>query len=427
MNRVVVFDIGTTRLKVAIFSKGRPETYQEYRLDMANGKIDPKPIVKIIKTYSRTFKSFIITGQRASIIGWNGEDSYSPIYTWKSTEAESLRERYVDPDDEILNLFVRPGSGALRIKYVQDMGFRYVGGVESFITWILTGHHVVDHAYAHTFGVYDPFNSTYLDYIIEKLEIDVSRLPRIIDSCKEDVSGYREVLAMIPDQSASLISEIVDDAEAKVTLGTGAFLDLYTDRELVGDPLRGINPMISYLADDGPRYMAEAFIFEWGSSLDYFLKVNGLKYGDLDRVMLEDTDYKPYPPLLRSTLNPVEVKVDGGSSIKDLVLTLSSSISYMILSMKELKDFDKIHVNGGGAKSEIILYLIANSSGVDILVRGEPEKASIYGAYAYYLMRYGGDYRAYLDECRPIVKRIVGSERYREIVDIYSKYLETSQ
>ena len=419
MNDIVVFDIGTTHLKIMIFSGDKPIDYKVFKIDNVEGKIEPRKIVEIVSSYSKRYKSFIITGQRASILGWNDVDDYSYIYTWRSTEAESLREKYIDPNDELLNLFVRPGSGALRIKYVQEMGFKYVGGVETFVVWLLTGKYLVDHAYAHTFGLYDPFSLTYLDAVVESLKIDMSRLPEPVDSFTADISNDKQVLAMIPDQSASLISEYEGENTVKVTLGTGAFLDVYTSSDILGDPFQGINPMLSFIHRDVPRYMSEAFIYNWGTSLDKFLVKYGYAYEDVDKIDFKDLEYTPYSEVLRSTFNPSIKEIHREYTLKDITLSLAGCVSYMILKLRELRDFDRVSLNGGGARSRIIPYLIANSSNVNVKIRSQVEKASLYGGYIYYLMRMGDETEKYVNLYRPVERIIEGSDEFISIVETY--------
>ena len=421
MERVIVIDIGSSRLKTLEYIDGIPGRYQKYGVPGYDGILDAGFIKKVVRGLMDGYDLFIITGQRASIVGWEESGEHSDIYTWRSGVDENYRNKYLDPEDYMLNLFIRPGSGALRIKYLQDSGFKYVGGVESFVAWLLAGEYIVDYSYAYPYGLLDPFEFRYMDYLIEKLELDLERIPRLVDSYRDCLSQGIPIL-MIPDQSASLVSEGFE--VAKATLGTGAFIDVYTGNELIGDPDKGVNPMLSLYIDGTPYYMAEGFIFDWGVSLDHMIKEKGFSYNSLDEIRVNGNSYKVYTPLLRSTFSPTKVEVYDDYTLRDVVLSLVGSVGMFIEVLREIRGFDEIYLDGGGARLEIILEMIAKSANVDVIVRSYPEKASLFGGYLYYLLRLGDGFEEALDIYRPVIKRFEGSNEYNWIVDVYREEVE---
>lgn len=424
MERIFVFDLGSTRVKTMEFVDGEDRNYRLYNVSGDEGVLDPRLLRDIADNVKGRYDLYIVTGQRASIVGWDDSGASSHIYTWRSDVDLEYRRKYLDPDDYTLNLFIRPGAGALRIKYLQDIGFKYVGGIESYVTWILTGEYVVDYTYAYPYGLLDPFEFRYMDYIIEKLELDMSRIPRLVDSYKECVGEGIPVL-MIPDQSASLVSEGL--SISKATLGTGAFIDVYTGGEIIGDPDRGVNPMLALYIDGDPHYMAEGFIFDWGASLDEFLRLSGLGYESIYKVDIEGSPYRVYPPLLRSTLSPDAQVVNMGEySLRDVVLSLVGAVGNFIEVLREIKDFDRIYLNGGGAGNRLISKLIAESADIEVIVRRDTEKATLYGAYLYLNMRREDEWKDYLNRYRPIEYRFEPSDRYKWIIDVYREALDTS-
>ena len=420
MDRVLVFDIGSTRLKTLEVLDGSPHRYREYNFSGVD-RLDIGIIDKVVDSVRDVYDIYIITGQRASIMGWDDDGNYSRIYTWRSDVDIRYRERYIDRDDYMLNLFIRPGSGALRIKYVQDMGFKYVGGVESYITWLLTGEYIVDYTYAYPYGLLDPYSLEYIEYIVGKLEIDVDRLPNLVDSYRDCIEGGIPIL-MIPDQSASLVGEGL--YISKATLGTGAFVDVYTGGELIGDPERGVNPMLALILDDTPIYMAEAFIFDWGVSLDQYIMGYGVGYDSIDKIDVGYDSYRVYPPLLRSTYSPKAGGDIGGYTVRDITLSLVGSLGFIIKLVSSVKGFDTIYLGGGGARSRLIPKLLAESIDIDVVLRRDVVKSSLYGAYLYYLLRMGEDIRDILESYRPVEYRYSGSSRYSWILNIYMDALD---
>ena len=422
MERIFVFDLGSTRLKTLEFVDGAAGEYRVFKVVGGDGILDPSLFREVAEDVRNKYDLYIITGQRASIIGWDSSGASSNIYTWRSEVDIEYRRKYLDPEDYMLNLFIRPGSGALRIKYLQERGHRYVGGIESYLAWLLTGEYIVDYSYAYPYGLLDPIEPRYIDYLIERLELDIDRLPRLVDSYRECVEEGVPIL-MIPDQSASLVSEGLE--VSKATLGTGAFIDVYTGGELIGDPDKGVNPMLSFYIDGTPHYMAEGFIFDWGVSLDKYLERFGFGYESISKVDIGESSYKVYPPLLRSTLSPKAIDVESeGYSLRDVVLSLVGSVGMYIEVLREIRDFKEVYLDGGGVGNPLIPRLIAESADVDVVVRDGNDRTSLYGAYLYLIMRRGGDWKSFIDVYRPVKYRYESSDRYSWVIEVYREAVE---
>ena len=116
------------------------------------------------------------------------------------------------------------------------------GTVDSWIAWTLSGGdlHVTDHTNAALTGLNDVVGTSWDPGLVEKLNIPMSVLPRIVDSSGElgqasALPGAPVIAGMAGDQQASLVGQgCVTPGLAKVTFGTGGMLDLCTGAERRG-------------------------------------------------------------------------------------------------------------------------------------------------------------------------------------------------
>lgn len=412
-------DIGTSRIKLAIFRDWRLETLKTYRFTSMDGLLEPDYIDEVGRYLDRNFSQIVITGQRASIMGWSGSGDRSLVYTWRSDLGRDILGRV--SGDPVASLFIRSGSGAPRIKRLLDMGYEYVGGVETYLTWLMTGRYVVDYSYAYTYGLLDPFERLYSDYLLDLLDIDVDSLPTPVDSY-EELIGEDMSITMIPDQSAALYGEDPRLEHCKLTLGSGAFADKAVGETPVGDPDRGVIPIMISPVDG---FMAEVYISFWGSSLDRFLSIHGLNYSVLDSLDVELYHSLNIPPiLLRGSFYDVEVSMDLDVGIEELAYGMAGAASYIVSLVSSVSDSRDLYIGGGGAVSHFFPEVISRVLDKNVYVRRRPELSTVYGAAAYLIKRMDGDASSFIDDVRPIERVYRGSDDMRWVFEKYVEGLE---
>ncbi len=401
-----ILDIGTSSVKAWI--DGEVRIVRLVQLD--SGVLDPGPIDSLIDLIDRRGYRVVVTGQRASAMGW-GDEGRSPIYTWRSgLGREVLREVYAT-GDPLASLFLRPASSGPRLKLLLDMGYRYVGGVETYISWRLDGRYVVDYAYAHTYGLLDPFSRTYVEHLLNTLGIDGDRLPQPVDSYEE---GGRLVL-QIPDQSAAYYGEDPTLSSAKLTLGTGCFAGIYTGDSPLGDLEKGIVPM---MLDGLGGFMAEAYLSSWGDLLDEYLARKGLGYDYLEDLDLGRRVFRVPSKILSGSM-PSGGAGDDDPDIVDLVHALVAGAGYVARLIHGVKSFERIYLGGGGALSRVVRQGLADILGLEVVVRGSPRLSTIHGAYAYLLKRRGDDPVGYIEGARPVEEVLTPKRDLSWMVDAF--------
>ena len=407
VGRRVLIDVGTTKVKILIID-GKTRRYITYRpARVGDGAIDPRSIVEPIEdALGEGDAEIYLTGQRASAMGWWRDGAVTPLYTWRSPISERIYREVRPWEDPLLKIFLQPASAALRMKYVEE-AYRpeYIGGIESYIVYKLFRENIVDYSYAHTYGLLDPTSLEYIDLIIETLDIDHEKLPTPVDTIGMEIgnSGY-SLGSMIADQSAALIGEAQPvKGVGKITLGTGAFIDISTGGSIVGDLENGVIPIICYSDGRDTVYMTEVFTYSWGDTLDTNLKALGMDYDEISYV--DGMRYKGgvikeilYTSRYWGEVRPKPYNID----IQDLILSLATSIRLLYDMISGYVGVERLYLNGGGALSESIASYIASLIDVEIYTRSEPEKAALYGAYLYPILRRDRDeYMEMLDMLRP--------------------------
>lgn len=386
-----IIDIGTSYVKAWIDGE-----FRVIRLgEIGRGVLDPQPIDSLIGLIERRGYSVVVTGQRASAMGW-GDGGRSPIYTWRSGLGRDVLREVHGSGDPLARLFLRPASSAHRLSSLLGMGYRYVGGVESYISWRLDGAYIVDYAYAYTYGLLDPFTKGYIDSLLDLLGMEEAILPQPVDSY--DVGG--RVVLQIPDQSAAYYGEDPSLSSAKLTLGTGCFAGVFTGDSPLGDVEKGVIPI---MLDGLGGFMAEAYLSSWGDLLDKYLSGVGAGYDSLESVELGRRGFKIPKELLVGSM-PGEGGGDEVYGLDDLVNSLVAGAGYVARLVHGVKGYDRIYLGGGGALSRRFRHGLADVLGLEVVVRRDPRLSTLHGAYAYYLGRRGDDPHSYIEVARPVVE-----------------------
>ena len=153
------------------------------------------------------------------------------------------------------------------------------GCVDTWILYKLTGKHITEVSNIAATGIYDPFTMQYASWVFNLFNIPMSMMPRIVDSTgdhfgcvKSDLFGSSiPIRAVLADQSASVFgSGCYRLGSAKITMGTGSFLDVVTSSPHAS--LNGLIPLVAWKIGGETLYLAEGsvhdtgVVMEWGRS-----------------------------------------------------------------------------------------------------------------------------------------------------------------
>jgi len=129
-------------------------------------------------------------------------------------------------------------------------------------------------------GFFDPFVLGYSDWALKMYSIPSSILPKLVPTCGRHFGSCKifpgvdvPILCVIADQSASMFgSASFYRGSVKVTLGTGAFLDVNTG-EKPHASVGGIYPIVGWKHGSEIAYIAEGLsqdngnLVEWGKNI----------------------------------------------------------------------------------------------------------------------------------------------------------------
>jgi len=131
-------------------------------------------------------------------------------------------------------------------------------------------------------GVYDPFTLCWSPIVLAVFGISVNCLPRVVPTCGSQFGRFEEfglpILSIAGDTNSAMFGErMISVGDCKITMGTGAFVDLNTGNEPYPS-VKGAYPLVGWqLEEGGPiTYLAEAddnacgAAVEWGARTGFY-------------------------------------------------------------------------------------------------------------------------------------------------------------
>lgn len=236
-----------------------------------------------------------ITNQRETTVMWDKKTS-KPIYkaiVWQSSQTQEISNElieagYQDIFKKKTGLLINPYFSGTKIKWFFDnikeasdlaknnnLAF---GTIDSWLIWKFTNgkNHITDFSNASRTLIYNIYDLTWDDELLDILNIPKNILPRVVSSSGVNAYTDKEVIgAEIPisgiagDQQAALFGQTCfDKGEAKNTYGTGCFLLMNTGKTpKLSD--NGLLTTIAWSIDEKIEYAIEGSIFVAGSAVQW--------------------------------------------------------------------------------------------------------------------------------------------------------------
>ncbi|MGC8466225.1 MAG: FGGY-family carbohydrate kinase [Acidimicrobiales bacterium] len=242
---------------------------------------------RTIERSGGAIEAIALANQRATSVVWN-QDSLRPIgpaLSWQDLRTApmclGLGQR---------GLHLAPNESATKFAWIIANHGQHVprsslrcGTLNTWVLQSLTRGEVFtcDASNAAMTGITDTLVTRYDSDVLAMLELDEHMLPAIVathGNLGSYASGGRSlpITASLGDQQASMIGQgILQERAAKVTLGTGAMVDLYLGDQRPGFPRRGTHgsyPIVGWREDTETSWALEAAILSAGSSVDWFCR-----------------------------------------------------------------------------------------------------------------------------------------------------------
>ncbi len=237
-----------------------------------------------------------ITNQRETTVVWDRHTG-KPIYkaiVWQSRQTESivqeLREKgYNKLFQEKTGLLLDPYFSGTKVKWILDHvdgarekaenGDLQFGTIDSWLIYKLSGGkaHVTDYSNASRTLMYNIYDLTWDDELLEILTVPKSMLPEVKPSSEvyAHTAGYHFFGEEVPiagiagDQQAALFGQACfEEGMVKNTYGTGSFMLMNTGEKAVPSE-NGLLTTIAWGVDGKVEYALEGSIFVSGSAIQW--------------------------------------------------------------------------------------------------------------------------------------------------------------
>ena len=240
-------DVGTTTIKLGLFNEELRRTHAEAVSVpvSADGLQDAEELFRAVKHLVDRGRelgatSMGIATYRASTVAWDKEGKpLTPIVTWTDRGTASTYRRlpsYLKLVGKIppFDLIISPYSPVLKFLRLRELKPSLSEGcmtwtVDSYLTYRLTGRFASDATNACLTGVIDPRTMKEIGVVKSLFKLRMET-PELVENA-ETIGSYDgvEVNALIADQQAASVGEwAVEGGVAKVTNGTGTFVDIPT-------------------------------------------------------------------------------------------------------------------------------------------------------------------------------------------------------
>jgi glycerol kinase len=274
--------------------------------------------------------------------------------------------------------------------------------IETWLAWLLSesASFVTDHSNAAVSGLVEPGAERWDQRVLDALDLDRAMLPEIVPTMGERavasaLPGAPTIYATVGDQSASLFGQgCLSPGPAKITLGTGAMLDLVRDdagplsaSRLTG----GCFPIVARSAPGSITWGVEAIALSAGTCVEWLRDDLGLIASAEETEALArsagDAGGVTFVPALLGLGTPrwdfgargAFFGLTRGSSRAQLVRAVLEGVAMRCADLVEAAEIDagggiaELRVDGGMSQNSFVIETIANAAGRPVAVSGERE------------------------------------------------------
>ncbi|MCG3216403.1 MAG: glycerol kinase GlpK, partial [Candidatus Heimdallarchaeota archaeon] len=442
MKFVLSIDQGTTSTRAMIFNQKGEEvskSYLEHKQFFPNpGWVEHdadeiwKNTLRVVqdalakgKTNSSQICSIGITNQRETIVVWDKEtgNPLNKAIVWQCRRtAKMCAELRSMGFEELFNdktgLVLDPYFSGTKIKWLLDssekikrkvdQGTAFLGTIDSWLIWKLTGNLITDYSNASRTLLFNIHTCEWDEELLEILDIPMESLPEVKPSSDKDFYGFTNpdlFKAEIPvagdagDQQAALFGQTCFEAgEIKNTYGTGNFMLLNTGDQLVRSK-NGLLTTIAWKIDNKTTYALEGSVFITGAAIQWLEKSLGILENSekLSNIMETTKDTQgvyfvpafvglgaPYwDPYARGTI----VGITRGTTKEHIIRAALESICFQSEDIFEVMknetglEINMLRVDGGVTKCLPLLQFQADISNVTIQKPKVSETTALGAAY----------------------------------------------
>ncbi|KAG0707413.1 putative glycerol kinase 5 [Chionoecetes opilio] len=438
---IASLDLGTTTIRCFIYNKqakicGRAQEKASVTLLYpAPGRVEMDPdelwdtfmsVVKAAITHAGLTPGDIrclgLCTQRATFITWDRRTGvpFHNFITWKDLRADGLVRRWnscltmkaIRFGGSLLYLFLRSkrylAASVLKfmnpqvnlrlmwvlenhamVRQLANEGHVMFGTIDTWLVYRLTEGkvHATDYSNASGTALYDPYLEDWNTFFLKVFGMPKSLFPELRDSvgdwgtCSAKFFGVPiPITAVVSDQGASLFGSCgFERGDVKITLGTGAFLNVNTGNK-AHTSVKGIYPVHGWKDKEGLVHMAEAAsndngtVIEWGQKTGLYAKASDTSDMASSVEGSEGVFFIPgfqgiQAPVNDSTATGGFIGLRASSTRAHLVRAMLESLAFRIYQIYTtmLTEADhpllNLRVDGGVAQNDFLVQMIATLTG----------------------------------------------------------------
>lgn len=282
------------------------------------------------------------------------------------------------------------------------------GTLDTWLVWKLTNGavHATDYSNASSTAFFDPYVLEWSSFVCGVLGIPRKMLPEVLDTnanfgtCDESILGAPiPIRALVGDQQAAMFGQCCFGAgDMKLTLGTGAFLDLNMGRKAHAS-VAGFYPVVGWRMNEEIVHLAEGCSNTCGIAIDWLVQsgyLDSSRKADEICLSLKDKDCELYfvPAFygIQAPLNDYSacsslIGIGQDTRNEHIVRAVLESLAFRNAQLFEsLTDETNVSLgscvcDGGVSNSDFVLQLTADIIGRSIEVRDHSEMSALGAAF----------------------------------------------
>jgi len=412
----LAIDIGTTSLRTGVVDTSGNVTHaHQRRLSVVTPnpgevELDPEQIARFAIELARQsidehgpVDAVGVTNQRATTIVFDPVTGHAvgPAIGWQ--DLRTVMDCLVLQGE---GLRLAPNQSATKARWLVDQSGRppselRFATIETWIVWHLTlaASHVTDASNAAVSGLASLDAKHWDDAIIERLALDRSMMPRIVDTMCDvgaatALPGSPSIMALIGDQQSSLFGQCCTDRGAKITFGTGAMLDMVRRGPGPTTLTRfasGCFPIVAFSHDGEVTWGIEAIVLSAGACIEWLRDDLGLidEAADTDALAssVPSSEGVSFVPALSGLGTPHWdfgarggfFGITRGTTRAHLVRAVLEGIAQRGADLVEAAEretgvsLQEVRVDGGMSENRFLVQRLADFTGASIAVSTERE------------------------------------------------------
>ena len=328
--------------------------------------------------------------QRESVLFWDRTTgkALSKVITWQDRRASELAEKQAKNAAKvkaISGLELDPMFSALKAQWLlENNNFNKsdicIGTIDSWIAFKLGAGHIVEVGSASRTQLLDIQSGNWSPELLSIFGITADQLPRVCASDEKHICTNMQALGLTNEVP---LSGIMGDSHAALFAHKGWKAGIFKATFGTGTSLMGLtetNPQtIAWSIDNKFTRAAEANILSTGSTLVWLSELLGTTPDELAKLAPESTEQVEIVPAFNGLGAPwwdreatgIIAGLTRGSTRADLAAAALRSTAAQINDViedfaKSNIEIDSLYADGGGARNQYLMQLLADLSGKKI-------------------------------------------------------------